>query len=369
MRRILPLWSVSIACLMVLLASGAALAASGVRDQAHYFSDSAISQAEQIIRQINHRHNKDVLIETLPSVPEELRSELEVKGKQKFFEDWADQRALQQGANGVYVLICKEPPHLQAAVGSNTAQHLFTTEDRNRLAHGMVDRFKNKEYDKGLIDGVQFIEKQMDAHQPNANGGASQSKSTPPTVYPPVQGPSGGNVRTGWGIGGIACVIIGAILFIILIRGIFGRSGSRYSGGPGGYGPPGGSYPPGGYPPPGGYGYGGYGGGGGFGRGFLGGLLGGALGGWAVNKWEQNQQGNYLPPSSGAADSSSGVDTSFSSTGGDFGSSDDASAGGGDFGTSDSGGGSDFGGGGDFSGGGGDFGGGGDSGSSGGGDF
>lgn len=368
MRRILPLWCMSIAGLVVFLANGEALATSGVHDQAHYFSDSAISQAEEIIRQVNHRHNKDVLFETLPSVPEDLRSELEVKGKEKFFEDWADQRFRQQGVNGVYVLVCKDPSHLEAAVGSNTAQHLFTIDDRTRLVRGMVDYFKKKDFDGGLLHGVQFIEKQMDAHEPNRNAGAAQSKSTPPAVYPPVQGPGNGNVRTGWGIGGIACLIIGVILFIILIRGIFGRSGSRYYGGPGGYGPPGGSYPPGGYPPPGGYGYGGYGGGGGFGRGFLGGLLGGALGGWAVNKWEQNQQGGFLPPASGQ-DYSSGVDTSASSSGGDFGSSDDASAGGGDFGSSDSGGGSDFGGGGDFSGGGGDFGGGGDSGSSGGGDF
>jgi len=224
MRRILLFFCPVLVLLVPLLADEKAAAASGVRDQAHYFTAPAISQAEEIIRQINHRHNKDVHVETLPDVPQNLRPELEVKGKQKFFEDWADQRALQQGVNGVYILICKDPSHLQAAVGSDTAQHLFTVEDRNRLVRGMLDYFKKREFDQGLIHGVQFVEKQMDAHHGGPASSTAQSDSSPPAAYPPTNQPStDGNVRTGWSIGGIACIVIGVILLIILARGIFGR--------------------------------------------------------------------------------------------------------------------------------------------------
>jgi len=333
---------------LTLLGGGAASAASnGVRDEAHFFTKDAIDQADRIIQQIDQRFHKDVLVETLPSIPEELLGQYDPQNRDSFFRQWAERRAQQQGVNGVYILITRDPGRVEVAAGSNTERQAFEQADRNQLARDMLLDFRQRQYDKGLLAGVQFIEQRMNAHVLIARSRTASQSSPPysPPYYPSRRG------DTSWGIGGLACLIVGIVLVVIIIRGIFGRSGSGYYGGAGGYYPPGGNYPPGAYPP-GGYGYGG---GGGFGRGFLGGLLGGALGGWAVNEWEQRQQGQqggYIPPA-GGGDYSSGVDTSFSATGGDF----DASAGGsgGDFGASGSGGG-DAGGGGDFGGGGGDSG-------------
>lgn len=365
-----------IAPLIMLCAALPASAASmGVKDEAHFFSADAVSQAEQLIQKINARHHRDVMIETVPEVPQDMQGQLQSQGKDEFFKQWSEKRAADEGVSGVYVLICKNPSHLQAAVGNKTAERLFTEADRDKLAKGMLDAFKQKHFDQGLVEGVKFVGRQMDAHVPSqGNGAAAPTNSgVVPPAEPYSSSPSAPNNfpsrgPTGWGFGSIACLIVAVILGIILIRGVMGRSRGAY-GQPGGYYPPGGgAYPPGaGYPPGGGYGYGG-GGGGGFGRGFLGGLLGGALGGYATEKWsEHNQQGGggYAPPASGGgggADYNPGPDTSFSSSGGDFG----GGGSGADFGGG--GGGGDFGGGGggggDFGGGGGDSGGGG-----GGGDF
>lgn len=373
MKRSVPRVSLLIAPMFLLLFGPPTLGASaGVRDDAHFFSSSAISQADQVISQINARHHRDVLIETVPSVPQDMAQQEQSLGRKAFFTQWADQRALQEGVTGVYVLICKDPPHLQAAVGNATAQRMFTTADRDELGRRMLAPFKAQDYDQGLLDGVRFIQQQMDAHVPSGGGGMTQyngGSAAPIGPYgssPVHTNPPRGDMS--WGFGSIACLIVAVILGIILIRGVMGRSGGSY-GAPGGYYPPGGgAYPPGGgYAPP-GYG-GGYAGGGGsgFGRGFLGGLLGGALGGYAAERWTgQNQQqgGGYMPQGpvgggGGAPDYNPGPDTSFSSSGGDFGGSDSSGGGGGDFGGG--GGGGDFGGGG----GGGDSGGGG----GGGGDF
>lgn len=343
---------------LLLGAASASAASYGVRDNAHFFSPDAVQQADQIIRQIVQRHQHDVLIETIPSIPQDQRQAMEANPRQ-FWEHYVDQRALAAGVRGVYVLVTRQPAHIQAAVGNVTRQQLFTLADRDELVREIVTQFKAGNYDQGLLAGVHYIQQQMDANAPASSGGAAAPR-------PPVGLPGRSNVpRGGWGIGGIACVVIGVLVFIVLIRGIFGRSGSSYRGyPPGGY-PPQGGYPPGAYPPGGGY----YGGGGsGFGRGFLGGLLGGALGGYAADRWldrGQQQQGGYVPPPPGS-DPNAGADTSFSSSGADFGSNDPSS--GADFGSNDSGGSADFGSGGgaDFGGGGGsDFGGGGDSGSSG----
>lgn len=353
LKTLLILIGASVA--LLLSAASAPAAPLGVRDEAHFFSADAIRQADQTIQQINQRHQEDLLIETLPSVPQDKQDQLQQLGKAKFFEQWANDRARQQGVNGVYVLITRDPTHLQAAVGNHTRQRVFTLQDRDELSKQLIAAFKIKQYDQGLISAVDFVSSRMDA-----NGGSAPARTGsaappvgayPQTNTPPTNAPTLPRGTTGFHLGGIACVIIGVILFIVLIRGIFGRSGG---GRPGGYYPPGaGGYPQGGgYPPPqGGYGggYGGGGGGGGFGRGFLGGLLGGAVGGYAADRWMHpgQQGGGAIPPAGGGATSDPGsqTDTSFSSTGGDFGSSDQGGGGGADFGGG-GGGGGDFGGGG-----------------------
>jgi len=366
MHRVQYLASLFVLPLLFLAAGSPAIGASlGINDSAKFFSDEAISQADQIIHQINSAHHKDVRVDTFAEIPSDLRGRYDQLGKERFYDGWAGQLAKQEAVDGVLILITRDPGHLQVWVGNHTQQQLFPLTDVGQLKTLLAGAFKQKEYDEGLLQGVQFIQQQMDANAPAAgNRGTAPATGFPPTNTLPNYFPSAPHGE--FHFGGIACLIVGVILFIILIRAVFGRAGGGSYGRPGGYYPPqGGGYPPaggypmGGYPPPGGYGYGGSSGG--FGRGFLGGLLGGALGGYAEDKWMgrgQSSGGGFIPPSTGGGgDFGSGVDTSGTSSGADFGSS---GSGGADFGSS--GGGADFGGGG---GGGSDFGGGGGGGSSG----
>jgi uncharacterized protein len=350
-----------LAPLLLLTAAAPARAASnGIRDDAHFFSAGAVSQAQQTIDQIERRHGKDVLVETLATVPDDQKAQLEQAGndqraRESFFSQWANSRARSQGVNGIYLLISKDPAHLEIAVGNKTQQRLFTQSDRNVVRNQLLIAFRQKNFDQGLTEAMQNISQRMDSNAPAAGSGTANQAYPPPTY----NRPSIPRQQRSWGFGGIACIIVAVVLFIVLIRGIFGRSGGTYYGG--GY-PQGGNqggYPQQGgyYPPQGGFGYGG--GGGGFGRGFLGGLLGGAIGGYAADRWMHSgqQPGGYAPPADsggGGGDfggGGGGADTSFDSSGGDFG----GGGGGGDWGGGggDSGGGGDFGGGG--GGGGGDF--------------
>jgi uncharacterized membrane protein YgcG len=70
---------------------------------------------------------------------------------------------------GIYVLITKEPGHIQVEVGHETQKAAFTSKDRDRLRDILIDGFQKKEYDRGLLDAVQFVEKTLDenhAHEP-----------------------------------------------------------------------------------------------------------------------------------------------------------------------------------------------------------
>ncbi|HEY8746417.1 MAG TPA: TPM domain-containing protein [Tepidisphaeraceae bacterium] len=341
--------------LLLMLGARAVAASNGVRDEAHFFSANAISQAEQRIQQIEQKHHKDLLVDTLPTIPPDLKAQYDPQNKEAFFEKMASSRAKAQGVDGVYVLITRDPPHLQVMPGNNTRQRLFPLADRDAVRDQLLTAFKQEKYDQGLLDMVGAIQQKMDANARTAGSSSSGSGTVfPGNNAPRSNGPVFPSQPRGWSFGSLACILIAVVLFVVFIRGIFGRSGgSGYQGGgyPQGGGYQQGGYPPGGYPQGGGYGGGG---GGGFGRGFLGGLLGGALGGYAAEKWTEHGQqggGSAPPASGGGGDSSAPADTSFDSSGGggDFG------GGGGGGGDSGGGGGGDFGGGGGGDSGGGDF--------------
>jgi hypothetical protein len=295
-------------------------------DDAHIFSSGAVAQAQQVIDQIRSTHQKDLNVESIASVPADQQDALKAQGKAVFFEQWARERAKAMGTNGVYVLICMDPRHLQVEVGNRTETREFTAADRDGLRNQLISDFKAQNYDAGLTDAANFVLERMDSNTrrsgvPN-NPGMEFGQNSP--LYGQRNGSGEGTHFGAWICLGIV------VLFLVMI---FRRSG----GGSGGYGP---NYPvnPGGQ-----MGWGG--GGGGFGRGLLGGILGGALGSWGYDRFSRGSGwgdssffGQDNTTSGGGFSGSSGTDSSFSGSGGDFGGGDSGGGGGGDSG----GGGGDF---------------------------
>jgi uncharacterized protein len=330
-----------------------------VKDDAHFFSAGAVDKADQVIQEIKDRYHKDLLIETVKTAPDERADKvkhMDRSERERFFADWARERARREGINGVYVLICKDPGHVQVEVGNETKQKAFTTEDRDQLRDLFVRAFKANEHDKGLLDGVAYVRDTMKENL-RERGGAYAGG---PVIGVPPGG--GGGLHLGSWVLGLLCLgVVGLLIVVALIRWL-GRAGPGY--GSGGYGP-GGGYAG---PAP---GYGGYGGGGG---GFLsslfGGLFGAAAGNWVYDRFFRGSSSNYGDggwnagaPASSRPDTSDRPDTDYSGAGGDFdsgGSSGGDTGGGGELGSGDFYGGDGDTGGGDFGGGGGDSGGGGD---------
>jgi TPM domain len=351
-----------------------------VKDAAGFFTRGALAKANAQITEIQKKFRKDLLIETFPGVPAdkaEAFGKLDKQGRSRFFQDWAIERARGERVEGIYVLITKQPGHVQVEVGKNEQKRGFRVPtDTDRLSKILLQNFQKKEYDSGLLEAVQFVEQKL-----GENLGVAARPASEPLpaiidqgvhkVAPAVQGASG----MSW-ILIIIVVLIGFWILRALFRGIFhmlGGGGPRqYGPGPGpgpGYGGPGAGY--------GGPGYGG--GGGGFMSGMLGGLFGAAAGNWLYDSFGRGGGGfggggfgggggSY---GGGSGPAPSDADQDYSGSGGDFGggSQDDGGGSGGDFGGGDSGGGDFGGGGGDFGGGGGDFGGGGGDFGGGGGDF
>src|SRR5262245_34211378 len=130
------------------LGGRAQAAIAEVRDEAHFFSADAVAQANEIIKEIKQRYKKDLLIETVGHVPDNKRDEAnssDAKVKGHFFANWAIERARMEGVNGIYVLITREPGHVEVAVGNQT-HAVFSNEERHRLSQLLLTHFRREEY-------------------------------------------------------------------------------------------------------------------------------------------------------------------------------------------------------------------------------
>lgn len=293
----------------------AAAAAHGIRDNANFFSESARTDAGRQIAEIERQFGKGVLIETFAAIPDSVKKDVNLEDKasaNRLFEQWSAQQARQLNVNGIYVLLTREPAHLQIVVGNETQKQAFTLADRSALVSKMLERLRRKENDLALLDGIQFVQTTLRAHLPAR--GPARTSVTAPVAAPRVAEADTPPARP-WLWILLALVGIGVILFIM---GLF-KAMTR------------GNATAGATPPV-------LGGGGGFFSSLLGGMFGAAAGMWLYNQFTGNHNTAWGADRSDLQgdDSFSRRDTDYSSSGGDFGDS----SGGGDFsGGGDSGGG------------------------------
>ena len=303
----------------------------GVQDNAAFFSSTAKNHAALTIGEIERRFKKDLVIETFNEIPTEFSQGVNLQDKtalNRAVEQWATKQARQKRINGIYILLLKQPAHLQVEVGNQTQHKAFTLQDRDNLVRLMLASLRQKQPDEALTSGVNYVLSTISSH-------------VAPHVYLPdaqaTTHTAGQALLLKW-------VLIAIVVWIVLrtVRGLAGGGGG-YAGtqGPvGGYGA-GPGMPMGG-------------GGGGFFSNMVGGMFGAAAGSWMYDKLSGRDNSSFGSDMGNRGNDGgfSGQDTDYSGSGGDFG--DNSGGGGGDFGGG-GGGGGDFGGGGDSGGGGGDF--------------
>lgn len=322
-----------------------------VNDEGRFFSAAAVDKASQKINDIYRDYGKDLLIETVPRIPDDLQQRYKALGRRKFFVDWAMKRAEESGCKGVYLLLCKSPGYLQIYVGEVTRRRGFTLEDRNRLFHTMrpfLDKKDQKNNDAALMLAVNTVESTLrsnlgkrqppDEKQEQGEAGMAEGPAKPAsTASAPrasVDSPQAGEGLSLW-----TWILIGAGVVVVWLLMALLRAMSGGRGGAGGFGQT-------------------RGGRGGFFTLLLAGLLGVAAGaslhdtflhaGASGQAFAASTSDQTTPAANEPSDSDDdggggefGDDTGEDTGGGEFGDSDDT--GGGDFGDDD-----DFGGGGEF---------------------
>src|SRR5947209_4903595 len=91
-----------------LVSAGGILAiAPEIKDEARFFSPEAVKKANEDIRDLARKYDRDLLIETFPAVPDNQGEKLKAMSRadrEKFFHDWAVKRMTDVAVNGVYIL-------------------------------------------------------------------------------------------------------------------------------------------------------------------------------------------------------------------------------------------------------------------------
>lgn len=280
-----------------------------ILDNAAFFSDSAKAEASRQLLDVGLRYKKEVVIETFKGIPDDVSKGVNLQDRaavNRMFEQWTLRQARQQRVNGIYILLSKEPSHLQVVIGDSTQQTLFTAKDRAVLVDVMLARLRNKQPDEALLQGVNVIASSMKSHV--------VARARPPAQNHPATATEDSN-PWGWVIAAVVG-FLAAWLVVGIIRSIFSGGGSA-----GGTAATPGS-------------------GGGFMSSLLGGMFGAAAGMWLYDQFS-GHHGSDSDRGGGFDDSgSSRRDSDYTSAGDSFSDdSDSGDVGGGDSGGGDSGGG------------------------------
>jgi len=83
----------------------------------------------------------------------------------RYFDKWAKERAGAAGVDGVYVLICTDPRHVQVIVWPESRDKTFPARDREDLRKYLAKQL-NKEPDQTLLSAVAQVRAAIQARQP-----------------------------------------------------------------------------------------------------------------------------------------------------------------------------------------------------------
>jgi uncharacterized membrane protein YgcG len=135
-----------------------------VKDDGKFFTKEGVEAANKKIRTIYEKYKKDVIVETIPALTAEQEKKLKEDGDAKFFAKLTNDHAKEIGLNGVYLLVCNKPKYVRIHMDPETQKKLFTASNRTATVGKIVARFKEDEFDAGLLDGLKEIESILEAN-------------------------------------------------------------------------------------------------------------------------------------------------------------------------------------------------------------
>lgn len=137
------------------------ISAGEIRDDGNFFSPEQIQRAATQLSSMEQKYGLGVDIETYKTVPADENDRYVQLGKNEFFHQWMQQRAKAKNTSGVFILISRDPSHLQVGLGHQAIDKGLTIADRDAIRDSLLADFKNKNYDAGLDNALATIEQRF----------------------------------------------------------------------------------------------------------------------------------------------------------------------------------------------------------------
>jgi hypothetical protein len=113
-----------------------------------------VARAREEADKIHRLYHREVLVETVTSVPEEHRRDLHNRtraGASQFFANWARERAEAAGVSGLYVLICTDPRFVQVTAYPADQEVVFTEARHEDVRKMLVQRLPAAGGERSLL--------------------------------------------------------------------------------------------------------------------------------------------------------------------------------------------------------------------------
>jgi hypothetical protein len=150
--------------LVVTMANGRLRAvAPQISDDGHFFSAEAIKRGNAQIHDLMKNFGRDLLIETFATAPKDQLDKLKAMAaeeRRKYFHGWATDRAQSAVVNGIYIMVCKDPPHVQVEI-TPKASAVFDKATRDQLVQELLKNFQAKRFDEGLDAAVRIVKDRL----------------------------------------------------------------------------------------------------------------------------------------------------------------------------------------------------------------
>lgn len=136
-----------------------------IKDSGKFFSADAIVKADKQIREIARKYDRDLLIQTFATIPDEEAERVKVlspEERSEFFRNWANDRAEAALVHGVYILVCKEPAFLEIVI-TERGRAAFDQQVFEKLRTLLLKAFRKNHYDEGLQSAVDLVRERFAA--------------------------------------------------------------------------------------------------------------------------------------------------------------------------------------------------------------
>jgi uncharacterized membrane protein YgcG len=143
----------------------------GIVDGADLFANSvSVEEMNRRVDDIHRRYGVDVLVETVATTPADRAAERKQLGQVGFFDLWAEERALAADVEGVYILICTNPRHVEVYIRGDIAGKALDNRAREQLRKMLAHGIAKPKYDV-CLDGLTFVQDRLERSERDAQRG------------------------------------------------------------------------------------------------------------------------------------------------------------------------------------------------------